>query len=94
MKQRKRFMEHLTAAADLQEEPIPGLPLIEISGDRRVLIEHHCGVTEYGHEQIGVRVKYGCILICGNHLELTRMTKEQLIISGCIEAVRLIRRGT
>lgn len=86
-------MEQLTAATDLQDEPIPGLPLIEIAGDRRVLIEHHCGVTEYGDCKVGVKVKYGCILVCGNDLELSRMTKDQLIICGRIEAVKLIRRG-
>lgn len=93
MKQRRGFMEQLTAAADLQDEPIPGLPIIEIAGDRRVLIEHHCGVTEYGREQIGVKVKFGQICVTGQCLELARMTKEQLIISGSIEGVRLIRRG-
>lgn len=85
------FMERLTKAADLQEEPIPGLPLIELAGDRRVLIENHCGVTEYGPQRIRVKVKFGQVSICGQCLELAKMTKGQLIISGKIQGVELLR---
>lgn len=88
----KNFMDRITDAADLKEEPIPGLPLIEIAGDRRVLIEHHCGVTEYGCHRISVRVRRGLICVTGQGLELTRMSKELLIITGRIEAVQLSRR--
>ena len=72
---------------------MPGVPLIEIAGHRRVLIEHHCGVSEYGREKICVKVKFGQISIMGSGLELARMTREQLIITGCVTAVNLIRRG-
>ena len=79
--------------ADLSAEPLPGQPIVEIAGDRRVLIENHFGVKEYSREKIGVKVKYGLVCVCGCNLELIRMTKEQLIISGRIDAVTLIRRG-
>ena len=87
----KHILERLAAAADLQDEPIPGLPLIEIAGDKRVLIEHHCGVTQYGRCQISVRVKYGFVVIVGTGLELTRMTGQQLIITGKIDCIQLER---
>mgnify|MGYP002456976651 CR=1 FL=1 len=73
--------------------PRRGQPIVEIAGDRRVLIENHFGVKEYSREKIGVKVKYGLVCVCGCNLELIRMTKEQLIISGRIDAVTLIRRG-
>lgn len=87
----KHLMERIVNMADLPEEPIPGQPLVEIAGDRRVLIEHHCGVTEYGRELISVRVKFGCIVVSGTGLELARMTKDQLVIMGNIHCVRLER---
>ena len=93
MKDGKKFVERFISAADLRDEAIPGMPLIEIFGDRRGLIEQHCGVTEDECKQIGVRVKNGRILVLGERLQLALMTKEQLVISGCIEAVRLLRRG-
>lgn len=91
MGRKNSFMEQLTNAADLQDEPIPGLPLIEIAGERRVLIENHRGVVEYGSETIRVKVKYGQVCICGCGLELVRMTRGQLVISGRVDAVQLIR---
>lgn len=91
MGNKKGFMEQITNAADLQDEPIPGLPLIEIAGERRVLIENHRGVIEYGSQTIRVKVKYGQVCICGSGLELARMTRGQLVISGWVDAVQLIR---
>ena len=88
-----KFVQNLKDAVDLPDEPIPGQPLIEISGQCRVLIEHHCGVVNYTHEMIGVRVKYGSILIGGKNLTLTKMTRQQLIISGIIESVELLKGG-
>ena len=87
----KHFVERIVTAADLYDEPIPNMPLVEIAGDRRVLIEHHCGVTQYGRCRISVRVKFGTIVINGAQLELSRMTGQQLIISGRIDSVVLER---
>lgn len=92
MEKRGSILEKLAMAADLADESIPGLPLVEISGDIRVLIENHMGVTEYGKERIRVRVKFGDVCICGCALELSRMTKGQLIIRGRIDSVSLNRR--
>lgn len=88
-----KFVQSLKNAVDLPDEPTPGQPLIEIIGQERVLIEHHGGVVNYTHEMIGVRVKYGSILISGNDLTLTKMTRQQLIISGTIESVALMKGG-
>jgi len=85
------FIDRLTKAADLQDESIPGLPVVELAGDRRVLIERHCGVTEYGRERIRVKVKFGQLCIYGTGLELAKMTKEQLVISGRIQGVEITR---
>lgn len=87
------FLERLVDEADLAAEPMPGQPIVEVAGDRRVLIENHCGVKGYSREKIVVNVKYGFISVCGCGLELMRMTKEQLIIRGRIDAVTLQRRG-
>lgn len=92
MKQRRGWIERLADTADLQGEAFPGQPLVELYGDRRVLIEHHGGVTEYGREKIQIKMKYGYLCVCGGCLELARMTAEQLVITGRIDSVALIRR--
>lgn len=85
--------ERLADEADLTAESLPGQPIVEIAGDRRVLIENHFGVKEYSRERITVKVKYGYVSICGCHLELMRMTREQLVICGRIDGVTLQRKG-
>lgn len=91
MKERRSLLQLITEGADLPAEPLPGLPLVEIAGDRRVLIENHGGVTEYGREKIRIQVRYGQLCICGAGLELAMMTKEQLVICGRIDSVNLLR---
>lgn len=91
---RGRFLlDRLTEEADLAGEPLPGQPIVELAGDRRVLIENHFGVKEYGSQRITVKVKYGCVCICGCGLELQRMTREQLVICGRIDSVTVQRRA-
>ena len=92
MKKEHSFLERIADRADLSGEPIPGCPLVEIAGDHRVLVENHFGICGYCGEQISVKVKFGIIRVGGSGLELVRMTKEQLIISGRIHQISLERR--
>lgn len=89
---KKHWAERLADGVDLSGETMPGVPVVELAGDRRVLIERHGGVTEYSGERICVKVRYGLVCICGCGLELTCMTREQLVITGRIDAVQLLRR--
>ena len=93
MKQQGGFLERMVLGADLPGEALPTQPLVEIAGERRVLIENHDGVTAYGCCEICVKVNYGHIHICGTGLTLVRMTKQQLVITGRIDSVSLQRRG-
>lgn len=88
----KFFLEHMMEQTPLGPETDPGNPIVEIAGERRVLIENHLGVAAYGKEKILVNVKYGAVSVCGCHLEMLHMTREQLVIYGRIESVTLQRR--
>ena len=72
--------------------PVP-VPVVEIADDRRVLIEHHHGVSSYTSEQVSVRVRYGQVCIHGRKLRIARMSREQLVICGQIEGIELIKCG-
>lgn len=93
MKQQRNILQSMADRLDLTGEPVPGEPLVEIAGDGRVLIENHHGVREYHRDRIGINVKFGTVLVCGTGLELARMTKEQLVITGRIHGVSLLRRN-
>lgn len=43
--QGKRLLERVTAVADLTSRSMPGLPVLELTGENRVLIENHQGIT-------------------------------------------------
>lgn len=81
----------LIMAADLPDETLPGMPVVEIAGDQRVLIEHHNGVVQYSEDTIRLKVKFGQICVSGRNMRLMQMTKGQLVISGTIESVHLLR---
>lgn len=92
MRKDQGIWNRLTDGSDLFMEPFPAQTVVEIVGQKRVLIENHMGVKAYSREKIAVRVKYGIICICGCELEILRMTKEQLVVQGQISGVSLMRR--
>ena len=92
MGQKRKWVQKIADGTRLYGEALPGQTIIEIADDRRVLVERHSGVVEYGINRICIRAKYGMICVTGSRLELTQMSREQLVISGQIESVQ-IQRG-
>lgn len=88
-----RFLEQLTQSADMSGECLPGQSLLELLGDNRVLIERHRGVQEYSRERIGIKMRFGQVVVCGCGLEMIHMTRDQLVIRGRIDCITLHRRG-
>ena len=91
MKKQLSNIQRLALVAELPAEPLPWQPIIELVGDQRVLIERHKGVTQYGCKEIHVKLSFGYVQVTGCNLELARMTKQQLVISGRIDCVSLHR---
>ena len=54
MDYRKRIFKYTVMDADL----VPGIPLVEIYGQQRVLVENHRGIVGYEDQEILVRVQY------------------------------------
>lgn len=88
----KNWMRHIMDSAELYGESLPRVPLLELAGDSRVLIECHCGVLEYTSTLVTVRVCYGQISIAGYGLEIAVMSRQCLVISGRIDNIRLDRK--
>ena len=88
---KQTWPDRLARQADLPGESLPQIPIVELAGDSRVLIEQHKGLCSYGKNAIRVRVRFGEICVSGSNLSLARMTGEQLVISGRIDAVTICR---
>lgn len=93
MKQKRNFWERLSQAADLTGELPSSLPVVEIAGSQRVLIENHCGVCEYTTDRIRVKVTSGQVCILGTGLTLCHMTAGKLVILGDIFSVSMLEGG-
>ena len=91
MGKRRNLWDSLADSGDLPGETLPGQSILELLGDNRILIESHRGVIQYSPEEIGIRLKFGSVFVCGCYLELIQMTRGQLVIRGKIETIRLHR---
>ena len=89
MGRREKIAERISRAANIPSEPLLRLPLVEIVGQKRVLVENHQGVVQYSAIQIGIKVSYGRICVCGRGLKLLQMSKERLVITGCIDGIQM-----
>ena len=93
MGRKNRIIELLADSAELETEPMPAQPIIEIAGEQRMLVENHRGVSAYSSERILINVEFGAVCVCGCGLRLFRMTRAQLVIRGRIDTVSLQRRN-
>ena len=76
----------------VKSEMLTKLPLVEIAGDKRVLIENHMGVVGYSMEEVMVRVCYGVLSISGCNLRLMQISRDQLVIKGKINNIAILGR--
>lgn len=90
MRAKRKFKEFLPETA-VDPELFPIVPIVELAGSHRVLVENHLGVIQYSTEKIGIKMKYGEIQICGCGLTLEHMTRVKLIVTGRIDGICLLR---
>lgn len=84
----REWREDIAERLELPAEAA-GLVKVTISGKRRVLVEFHRGILEYGPECIEVAVRAGKVRVVGSELELTAMDSEAVLITGAVSAVEM-----
>ncbi len=87
LKKCKSLGEDIADRLDLPGEALLGSAKLTLTANRRALIENHCGILEYGPEQIQVSVKRGKIVLRGSDLHLEAMNKGELLICGKLQSV-------
>lgn len=92
MTQKVKFHPNVLKQTDDKHSVAFRMPLVEICGRNRVLIENHLGIYGYATEEITVKVRCGCIHVLGCNLRVSKVCKEKLIILGRIDSVRFCGR--
>ena len=75
-----------------QENVLSMLPIVELVGQGRLLIENHQGVLSYAPKEIKIKVSYGCVIIAGSDLQLMEMSKVKLAVCGRIDGIQILGR--
>lgn len=87
MKKARLAAESLADRLDLPQDALLGSGKLTVAAGRRVFIENHCGILEYGTERISVAFDRGRVVINGAGLELVAMSRKELIIRGRLQSL-------
>ena len=87
------LLRRFAAGTGLESESFPGLPVVEVVGTERVLIENHSGILSYENSSVSVGTAYGYVCVEGDGLFLTQMKHDRIVISGRICRISLGRGG-
>lgn len=87
LKKRREGLLHLAERFDLPPEALPTTTRLSVTAGRRLLLEQHRGILEYGEGRIVVSTREGRISISGSSLHLLAMNRGELVIGGNIQLV-------
>lgn len=79
--------EELADRLDIPEDLLHPASKLTVTAGRRVLVENHRGVLEYGRERILVKLARGRLSVEGSELRLVAMNREELLIAGRVRTV-------
>ena len=89
MNRKQPILQRVMHGSEITSQSLPSIPLIEIIGCNRLLIENHICIISYSLQEISVRVKYGQIMIHGEGLHLSYISTDKIVISGCLHNIQL-----
>lgn len=68
---------------------ITGAPVLELTANRELYMEHHRGVLSYSTEAVEIHGGVLLVRVTGADLQLLAMTEEDLRLGGRIDRVEL-----
>lgn len=70
---------------------VMGASLMELTGDRQVLLHGKKAIRSYSDTQIVVELRECALEISGRNLTIVMMTGQELLLRGIIDGVRFLR---
>ena len=83
-KEKEDLLEKTASLFDLPGEVVAGLPKVTITGCRKIYIENHKGILEYGSAAITVNCGKIIMKLQGSGLELRAMSESEMLITGLL----------
>lgn len=87
MKKAKLAAQELADRLDLPQEALLGSGKLTVVAGRRVFVENHRGILEYGTGRMVISLDRGRVVINGTELELAAMSGRELVIRGKLQSV-------
>lgn len=88
----KRLISFVTKA-DLPGEVLCGLPQIAMTGFSLLQLDCHKGLLQYTENEICVQLTIGRVRILGTELQLSRMHRDGLSVTGNISSLEFSEDG-
>lgn len=81
-----KLVQDLAERLSIPEQAL-GESMVTVTAGRRLLVENHRGILEYGTELIAVALGRGRLLVFGSELCLEAMNQRELLLGGSIRRV-------
>ncbi|MDD7445948.1 MAG: YabP/YqfC family sporulation protein [Clostridiales bacterium] len=85
----RELFRRMVCAAGLPEDVMLGMPRMVLCGGRRMLMENHQGIVEYGPERLRVKTAAGVVIVEGEDLTLASLGETDLMVTGEIRRIEL-----
>ena len=86
-KEKENILEKTASMFDLPGEVVAGLPKVTVTGCRKIYIENHKGILEYGSDAITVNCGKIILKLRGSELELRSMSDSEMLITGFLTGI-------
>ncbi len=93
MREKKDFLNRISAYLDLPPEALPGGFSVLLSGDRELCVLGRATIRSYTDEQILLRVGRRVLCVQGKGLFCAELTAGKLLINGTVTGVFLQKEG-
>ncbi len=82
--------KYLTESIELPNEIVLDVPLINILGKSKILIENFKNIAQYSNEIIKINTSCGVFKITGKNLFLKELNKNKILIKGALTKFEFI----
>ena len=86
-KEYEKFLEQASESLSIPKDVIAGQPMISLTGNHSIRICNYRSVAEYTTECIRLSLGKKMMEICGSHLLIESLRKEEIIIVGNISNI-------